>query len=141
LVPSTPPSRLCGVGFAVEGCPGFRAAPETGAIRFRNFAQGWFAIVLSLFGNGAHEQTMILPQTSMQTLMLMIVSLVCLGSWAVTLKVAGKWRFELYCLDFALGAVIAAVTRRGRAALAGAEIRQGCLIRRALRFPSFRTRV
>src|SRR5262245_36404269 len=50
---------------------------------------------------------MILPQTSTQTLILMIISLVCLGSWAITLKMTGKWRFELYCLDFALGAMIA----------------------------------
>src|SRR5207244_319788 len=50
-----------------------------------------------------------LPQTYMPSLMLMILSLVCLGSWAVTFKMTGKWRFELYYLDFALGAAIAAV--------------------------------
>lgn len=50
---------------------------------------------------------MILPQTSLQSLVLMIVSLICLGSWAITLKMTGKWRFELYSLDFALGAGIA----------------------------------
>lgn len=50
---------------------------------------------------------MILPQTSLHTLLLMIASLICLGSWAVTLKMTGKWRFELYCLDFAVGAMAA----------------------------------
>ena len=52
---------------------------------------------------------MILPQTSTQTLMLMIFSLICLGSWAITFKMTGKWRFELYCMDFALGAMLAVV--------------------------------
>jgi len=52
---------------------------------------------------------MILPQTSMQSLVLMIVSLLLLGSWAITLKMTGKWRFELFCLDFALGAAIVAI--------------------------------
>jgi glucose uptake protein len=33
----------------------------------------------------------------------MILSLVCLGSWANFYKLAGKWRFELFCFDFALG--------------------------------------
>ena len=44
----------------------------------------------------------------------MLVSLVFWGIWANTLKLAGKWRFELYLYDFALGfallAVVAAFT-------------------------------
>src|SRR5690242_120738 len=52
---------------------------------------------------------MILPQTTFQSLILMIVSLICLGSWAITYKLSGKWRFELYYMDFALGAVFAGV--------------------------------
>src|SRR5690242_4795355 len=39
----------------------------------------------------------------------MIVSLVCLGSWAATYKMTGKWRFELYYVDFAFGAGLAVV--------------------------------
>jgi glucose uptake protein len=37
----------------------------------------------------------------------MILSLVCLGSWANFYKLAGKWRFELFCFDFALGLMVA----------------------------------
>ena len=38
---------------------------------------------------------------------LSLVSLVCLGSWITTFKLAGKrWRFELFSIDFALGAVL-----------------------------------
>ena len=38
---------------------------------------------------------------------LLLVSFVCLGSWGITFKLAGKqWRFELFSLDFALGTVL-----------------------------------
>ena len=43
-----------------------------------------------------------------------IVSLLCLGSWANTLKLAGKWRFEYYYYDFVIGILVCA----GVAALA-----------------------
>jgi len=39
----------------------------------------------------------------------MILSMLCLGSWAATFKMTGKWRFELYYLDFALGVAFSAV--------------------------------
>jgi|ERR1051326_6880434 glucose uptake protein len=39
----------------------------------------------------------------------MIVGLVCLGSWAATFKMTGKWRFELYYLDFGFGAALASL--------------------------------
>ncbi len=51
---------------------------------------------------------MILPQTYTGTLLLLILSLLCLGSWASLYKAAGKWRFELFYFDFALGLTIAA---------------------------------
>jgi glucose uptake protein len=51
----------------------------------------------------------ILPQTYLQSLLLMIASMICLASWAATFKMTGKWRFELYYLDFAFGAAFAAV--------------------------------
>ena len=51
---------------------------------------------------------MILPQTPAAVLFLMILSLLCWGSWANCYKLAGKWRFELYYFDFAAGVVIAA---------------------------------
>jgi len=51
---------------------------------------------------------MILPQTQTAVLLLMILSLLSWGSWANSYKFAGKWRFELYYVDFALGVAIAA---------------------------------
>jgi len=51
---------------------------------------------------------MILPQTYPVVLALMILSLVCLGSWAAMFKLAGRWRFELFYLDFAVGLIAAA---------------------------------
>jgi len=38
-----------------------------------------------------------------------MISLICWGTWANTLKLAGKWRFELYFYDFALGFLLLAV--------------------------------
>jgi glucose uptake protein len=39
----------------------------------------------------------------------MILSLLCLGSWAAMFKLAGKWRFELFYFDFAVGLALAAL--------------------------------
>lgn len=52
---------------------------------------------------------MILPHDPTTLMCLMILSLVCLGSWANFYKLAGKWRFELFCFDFALGLLAVAV--------------------------------
>ena len=53
---------------------------------------------------------MILPGSYLFSLILLALSLLCWGSWANTLKMAGpKWRFELYCYDFAIGLVAAAL--------------------------------
>jgi len=52
---------------------------------------------------------MLLPQTYPLVLALMILSLLCLGSWAGFFKMAGKWRFELFYFDFALGLIVAVV--------------------------------
>src|SRR5579863_279577 len=52
---------------------------------------------------------MILPASQAATLALLVISLICWGSWANTLKLAGKWRFELYYYDFALGFLLLAV--------------------------------
>jgi glucose uptake protein len=51
---------------------------------------------------------MILPQSYNAVLLLMILSLLCLGSWASAFKFAGKWRFELFYLDFAIGLFLTA---------------------------------
>ncbi len=52
---------------------------------------------------------MILPASQAATLALLVISLLCWGSWANTLKLAGKWRFELYYYDFAIGFAVLAV--------------------------------
>ena len=52
---------------------------------------------------------MITPTTYPTALFLLILSMLCWGSWANTFKLAGKWRFELFYYDYALGVLIAAV--------------------------------
>lgn len=52
---------------------------------------------------------MILPETYAATLMLMILSMLCWGSWANAFKLAGKWRFELFYFDYSFGVLLAAV--------------------------------
>jgi glucose uptake protein len=49
---------------------------------------------------------MILPQTHAAVLFLMILSLLCWGSWANSYKLAGKWRYELFYFDFAAGVAL-----------------------------------
>src|ERR1022692_4190873 len=52
---------------------------------------------------------MILPQSYQAVLYLTVLSLLCLGSWASFFKFAGKWRFELFYIDFAIGLLLASV--------------------------------
>src|ERR1700694_2576222 len=52
---------------------------------------------------------MILPETYASALLLIILSMLCWGSWANTFKLTGKWRFELFYFDYAAGVLIAAV--------------------------------
>ena len=66
---------------------------------------------------------MILPASQAATLALLVISLICWGSWANTLKLAGKWRFELYYYDFALGFAVLAVV----AAFTGGSLNSGDL--------------
>ena len=49
-----------------------------------------------------------IPTTYAATLLLMIVSMLCWGSWANTMKMAGKWRFELYYFDYVIGVILCA---------------------------------
>jgi glucose uptake protein len=57
---------------------------------------------------------MFIPQGYSVALMMMLLSMVCWGSWANTQKLTGDWRFELFYWDYvwgiALGAVLAGVT-------------------------------
>jgi glucose uptake protein len=52
---------------------------------------------------------MILPGSYAFSVVLLILSLLCWGLWANTFKLAGKWRYELYYFDFAIGMSIAAL--------------------------------
>ncbi len=65
--------------------------------------------------------SMILPASQEATLALLVISLICWGSWANTLKLAGKWRFELYYYDFAIGFAVLAVV----AAFTGGSLNSG----------------
>ena len=52
---------------------------------------------------------MILPHTYPAILALMVLSMLCWGFWANTYKLTGKWRFELFYFDYALGVLLAAL--------------------------------
>jgi glucose uptake protein len=53
---------------------------------------------------------MILPGSYVYTLIVLILSMLCWGSWANTFKLTGgKWRFELFYFDFAVGALLASL--------------------------------
>ncbi|MEQ1887215.1 MAG: hypothetical protein ABL967_19285 [Bryobacteraceae bacterium] len=49
---------------------------------------------------------MILPNSFGAGIALLIVSLLCWGMWPGTFKRAGKWRYELYYLDFSIGFLV-----------------------------------
>jgi glucose uptake protein len=57
---------------------------------------------------------MILPATTLASLLLLLLTLLCWGSWATSQRLVFKWRFELFYYDFALGmaacVIIAAFT-------------------------------
>jgi glucose uptake protein len=57
---------------------------------------------------------MILPTTASAVWIVAILAFVCLGSWANTLKLASKWRFEYFYCDLVFGLLLSA----GVAALA-----------------------
>ncbi len=52
---------------------------------------------------------MIFPVTFTTVLLVSLFSLVLGAIWALTFGAAGKWRFELYGLDFGLGVVLSAI--------------------------------
>jgi glucose uptake protein len=52
---------------------------------------------------------MILPHTYLATLLVVLFSMLCWGSWANTQKMTGKWRFELFYFDYAFGVLLVAV--------------------------------
>lgn len=52
---------------------------------------------------------MLLPETYQAALSLMILSMLCWGSWANTLKMCPRYRFQLFYWDYAIGMFLAAV--------------------------------
>jgi glucose uptake protein len=52
---------------------------------------------------------MILPGSYLSSLLLLILSMLCWGSWANTFKAAGKWRFELFYFDYSIGVFLASI--------------------------------
>lgn len=53
---------------------------------------------------------MVLPTTYASVLLLLLVSLFCLGIWPSLFKKSGsQWRFELFYFDFAIGALVLSV--------------------------------
>src|SRR5215217_3045538 len=52
---------------------------------------------------------MTLPQTYVATLVLMILGMLCWGSWANAFKLTHGWRFELFYFDFSLGVLLTAI--------------------------------
>src|SRR5579883_1065052 len=53
---------------------------------------------------------MILPGSYVATLLILVLSMICWGSWANTYKLCPpRWRFELFYFDFAIGVFIAAI--------------------------------
>jgi glucose uptake protein len=52
---------------------------------------------------------MLIPTTYGVTILVLLLSMIFWGSWANTQKLTGKWRFELYYFDFALGLLLIAI--------------------------------
>ena len=52
---------------------------------------------------------MFLPETYQAALFLMLLSMFCWGSWANTLKLCPRFRFQLFYWDYVLGLALGAV--------------------------------
>ena len=52
---------------------------------------------------------MFLPETYQAALFLMLLSMLCWGSWANTLKLCPRFRFQLFYWDYAIGLMVGAV--------------------------------
>jgi glucose uptake protein len=52
---------------------------------------------------------MFLPENYQSALMLMLLSMLCWGSWANTLKLCPRYRFQLFYWDYAIGLALASV--------------------------------
>ena len=52
---------------------------------------------------------MLIPETYGAALCLMILTMLCWGSWANTLKLCPGYRFQLFYWDYAIGMAVGAV--------------------------------
>ena len=52
---------------------------------------------------------MFIPQVYAVALLMMIISMLCWGSWANTQKATGSWRFELFYWDYVWGILLCAI--------------------------------
>ena len=52
---------------------------------------------------------MVTPSTWFAAILLLVLSFFCLGAWINVFKQTGRWRFELFSFDFAIGALLLAV--------------------------------
>ncbi len=52
---------------------------------------------------------MMIPTTYAVALALTVLTMICWGSWANTMKMSGKWRFELFYFDYTIGLILAAL--------------------------------
>ncbi len=52
---------------------------------------------------------MFVPETYLAALLLMLLSMLCWGSWANTLKLSPGYRFQLFYWDYAVGVMLAAL--------------------------------
>lgn len=52
---------------------------------------------------------MILPHGNTNLLLLMVLCMLCWGSWPILYKLANRYRFELFYFDFAFGVMVAAL--------------------------------
>jgi glucose uptake protein len=68
---------------------------------------------------------MFIPHRYVVALLMMLLSMLCWGSWANTQKIDKGWRFELYYGDYVWGVVVCALLfglSLGRSQIPGAEL-------------------
>lgn len=56
---------------------------------------------------------MYLPDSYTAAVVFMFITMLCLGSWANTVKIDRSWRFELFYMDYALGVLLFSVVLGG----------------------------
>ena len=52
---------------------------------------------------------MFIPQTSATALLLIVVSMLCWGSWPNLLKLLPRWRLEYFYVDYTLGFLLTVI--------------------------------